>query len=236
MKPIHFIIAFVLFCSCNIEQLTPQIDFIPTTPTVDTTEQIIVVDTCDELFHIDTPAFTVLSTLFFNGSPLINEWGFVGISETFFDVASLLEFVYPQYEYTVYEENNAIAVIVDGVTNNTLFQGKVFTFDAVGQKQALTSFGRALYFWGALTYEEALAEATKRPSLTSFHFTNTDWTVPQNNKYSRTNLHSELCKHGEYIANFKAATGIEQTVVDSFHLFKWEFVQQLNDQLILSYN
>lgn len=199
---------------------------------IDTVPLPLALDTCFELADIDTPAFTILSTMYSNGSPLISEWGFVGISETFFDVGSLLEFLYPQYDYTVYEGNDAIVVIVDGVTNNSLFQGKIFTFDAIGQKQLLTAFGRSLYFWGALTFDEALAEASKRPSLTSFHYTNTSWSVPQNNEYARKVLHADLCKEGEYRADFRAGLGVEQTVVDSFNLFEWEVVLQLNDQLI----
>lgn len=237
MKPILLFVMIILYSCSDIAELVAPIDFVPTNPidttVIDTPEQIIVLDTCHELVNIDTPAFTVLTIHFFNGQPVNEAWNIQGqFDTTFTDLAGMLEYMYPQYEYTVYKNNNSVSVIVDGVTNNNLFQGLIWTRDAVDQKAFMTAFGRAFYWWGALTFEEAIFEAKKRPSVTSFHFTNTNWTAEQNNMYAREILNADLCKEGEYIANFKNADGIIPTLKDSFNLFDWEFVQQLNDQLI----
>lgn len=235
MKPILFALLLLLI-GCELpESISP--DFVHNTDTtetpIDTVLPIVVLDTCEVLVHIDTPAFTTLTIYFFNGMPLVQEWHIQGQDSTFTDLVGLLEYMYPQYNYTYYENNSAISVIVDGVNNNDLFQGRIWTRDLMQQKALVTAFGQTFYFYGALTYEEALIEAIKRPSVKSFHFTNTNWTPEQNNKYARTILHPELCKHGEYIARFTNALGIEQTVRDSFDLFLWEKVFDLNDDLIV---
>ena len=206
-------------------------DTIPDTPVDTITEPIIVIDTCEFLVPIDTPAFTLLSTQFFNGVPGFFEWHWDQDQTTYLSLVALMEAKFPQYDYTYYEENSAVALIIDGVFNNSLFQAKAWTNDAIGQKALLTAFGQTFYFWGALTFEEAMIEADKRPSVKSFHFTNTSWTVEENNRFARVCLNADLCKEGEYIARLVNA-GIKPELVDSFHLFQWQFVLDLNDQLL----
>lgn len=233
MKTI-ILLSIIFLCSCNMEVLffdAPP-DFNYTPPQEDTTSApVVVVDTCETLVHIDTPAFTLLSTFFFNGLPAFFEWHWGNETQSYLSLVSLMEAKFPQYEYTYYERNGAVALFVDGVFDNSLFQGKIWTRDAIEQKALLTALGQTFYFWGALEFNEAIIEAEKRPSVKSFHFTNFGWTVEENNKFARVVLHPELCKHGEYIARLVDA-GIVPTLVDSFYLFEWQFVLQLNDQLI----
>lgn len=244
MRIILFILILSSTLSCNwLTQAVSPIDFVYSPNQVIDTGGLVapdslliqvvpLADTCFQLVDIDTPSFVVLSTLFFNGMNVNPVWH-IGQNQST-DLLALLKQVYGnQYSYAYYEENGAVAVVIKGTSDQLQFQGKVWTTDMIGQVQLLTAFSQAFYFWGALTFVEAMFYAENYPSVRSFHYRNTDWTVAQNNTYARTILHPELCKEGEHIARFTEANGIINTVVDSFTLFDWEFVIDFSDDQLI---
>lgn len=201
---------------------TDYIYILPITVPTDTAEAVTL-PPCETLVHIDTPLFTVITLHFFNGEPLNYNWHFDGSTHTDGNLVNLLETIYPMYDYTYYEGNGSVTVFVEGVTNNNLFQGKIWTLDFIGQRALATAFGRSLFTYGALTFDEALFEARRRPSLTGLHSQNTDWTPEQDDAYARAALHTDKCKHGENHALF-LHSNTSQSIRDSFTLFQWHHV------------
>lgn len=215
MKSILFLLIILCITSC-IDQLIDWVEPIP--PPFENPSEVVV-DTCSELIYHDDTAFTVITLWFINGKPLQPKWRWNQTSIVADSMHHLLMLLYPQYDYTYYEEETAITVIVDGVTNNSLFQGKILSEDAIGQRALATAFGRSLFFYGSVKPVEAYYEADHRLNTTGITLTNTDgWTTDEKDTFARKNAHFPICKHGE---NFAILTGATQSVKDSYDLFLW---------------
>lgn len=226
MKFVFIFLALITLASCNMELLfmpAPD-DFAFTPQEEDTTALPLVLDTCESLIPAIDTAFTLIATYFFNGMPIDPVWHVGQYSFTSTNLIEVLEHFWPQFEYTYYEENGAVSVFAEGQNNNSLFQGKIWTRDLVGQKAFLTAFGQSMLVFGSLTFEEAMFESTERINIELFHNANTDWTTEQYLAYNRNQLHAEICKLGQIRADLYLENDppLPQTLVDSFSLFLWQ--------------
>lgn len=238
----HLIFISILFASCQYLNDVPlSIDWYDDQPVdtvvipIDTTivedpDSIVILDTCETLIHYTDPAYTMLYTYFFNGTPLTFNWHYGSTSISNPSLIELLKQLYPQYTYTYYERNGGVSIIIDGISDPGFLEGKIWTYDLVGQRALLTTCERCLYFFGSATPDEAIMEAQNRLSTRSFHLLNTpDWTEAQETTFARANLHAEVCKHGEYWASFRESE-VPQSLRDSFDLFLWQNTVPLWDE------
>lgn len=236
MRNLILLLIVAAFTQCSFP--VADLFFDPDIVDQDTTETqpVIVVDTCHELVYTPDTAFVVLGTYFFNGIGTNPVWHYDQFSFTSTNLIELLEFYFPQFDYTYYESETGVIVFVDGTNNNNLFQGKIWTTDLIGQRQLLTANGQWFYLYGALEFEEAMYEVSHRSNIVGFGFFGNEWTEEQNNAYSRQQLRVDICKHGEIRANFHyASTPIQQSIKDSFELFEWQQVVELwSDEVPIS--
>lgn len=145
------------------------------------------------------------------------------------DLVALLKSKYPQFTYSkMYKRNNAVVVIVDGTEDTTNIRWYNFwSRSANGTKHLLSANSRAFYFYGALTYEEAMEQATKRMNVKSFHNRGEEsWTQAQRDTYNKTVMHFAECKKGEQRADFRYANISQQIKTDAKNIYKWAYVYQ----------
>ncbi len=222
------IAALIFQCSCNMGVPVDWTEWGIDPEPIDTNDIIIeplIIDTCEEYLHLQDTNFVTLSAYFWIDLVNPQYYYYNNSGLTFFDPVSLLEYYWPQYSFTAYQSQSGIAIIADGATSTAIFSGKIIVIDGAAVRTTLTGYKNAFFFWSALTYEEALAEASHRVNVESFDNYGTDWTQDQNDTYNREVLKFDLCKHGERRADFRN-TEITQSIVDSASLYQWNIVLQ----------
>ncbi len=186
---------------------------------------------CTTLTHYSGTPFTVLvlpflypmleTPLWWHGTSVVGKPGTP-------DLVGLLKSKYPQFKYSkMYKRNNACVVIVDGTESPTIPWTQFWSRSANGTKHLLSANPRAFYFWGALTYDEAMEQATKRMNVKSFHNRGEEgWTQLQRDTYNKTVMHFTECKKGEQRADFRTVNISQQIKDDAKNIYKWAYVFQ----------
>jgi hypothetical protein len=229
MKHILILLFAITLCRCSfpVADIFTDPDIIDQPQDTTITAPVVVVDTCHQLVITPDTAFVTLGTYFFNGLPTNPIWRLDQFGFASTNLIEVLEFYWPQYSYTYYQEGPGVMAFIDGTDNSDLFQGKIWTTDLIGQRALLTANSSSMFLKGALTYEEAVYEVNHRTNVTAFgYFGNDTWTEAQNNTWARRQLHADICKQGEDRADFRAtSTPILQSIKDSFNLFHWDNIQ-----------
>ncbi len=147
-------------------------------------------------------------------------------------IDSLLTLWKPQYEYTVYvndDDSRKIAIIVDGTNDREQFYlGAQIRYN--GYKQYFGWVTQGYVFAGALTLDEYAAVIDQYPSVDVFNYMGTDYDSTDYIKLSYQIL--GVCKHGRWYANFRLGPyEMIDTVVTQFDAVFWQTVLHIPDMI-----
>lgn len=224
-----YILIFLMSCQI-VEELPIDYVYVPN-PTMDNGGKVapdsllVQIVACDTV--VTQPEFITVYNEYFNGVGFIDGFYFQdsGGIDTFPTFRQLLEAqgFHPD-SIEIYTEGNSIAAIIRGTNDKSGIEGKIWTWDAVGQKALYTVNIQAFLFGGALEYEEFKQVAIELQSVAVFNFRNTNWTQEQYEEISLIILGE--CKLGRRDANFAFnAFPISDSLYCAFIHRDWQVVR-----------
>lgn len=99
------------------------------------------------------------------------------------DLHTLLEQVWPQYTWTIFEDEDGIVVICDGTSDQFFTRQNVFSRPYIGgqpgNKYMMTFNSQTLFTGGVLTFEEHEQVLKDRPSTRGMNLRGSDLTLEQ---------------------------------------------------------